>query len=191
MEAVEGSTRVIRKLQNLEQILNRPLRNFHERADLAIENRAKADAPVDQGRLRASLTHRIDGSVPPRYSEVGSNVFYARAQEYGTGTQSDDPQSSHQRHFPPGPALGLWAVRHGFAGVTTRKLGRLRRQDEAAAQAIQDRAGWFVAKLIAFRGGLKPRRFLRNAFQASLSDIRGFVHQLGAEIAAEWGKKGG
>lgn len=53
---------------------------------LVVEREARKRAPVDTGRLRASITHRV---TPGRYgpvAEVGTNVDYAAAQEFGGGT---------------------------------------------------------------------------------------------------------
>ena len=52
---------------------------------LRVEREAKKRAPVDTGRLRASITHRVYpvGSTK-LVAEVGTNVEYAAAQEYGT-----------------------------------------------------------------------------------------------------------
>lgn len=44
------------------------------------EGYAKANAPVDTGRLRNSITHKEDASS----TVIGSNVEYAAAQELGT-----------------------------------------------------------------------------------------------------------
>lgn len=59
--------------------------------------------------------------------------------EFGTGLLSDSPRSSRQRHFPPPDELDNWAYRHGF------------------------KSGWAVSLAIYRKGGLKPRKYLRNA----------------------------
>jgi len=51
-----------------------------EVAAIIVEGQAKMLSPVDTGRLRASITHRINGGV----AEVGTNVEYAAHVEYGT-----------------------------------------------------------------------------------------------------------
>lgn len=38
------------------------------------------------------------------------------------------------------------------------------------------------------RGGMRPRRYLRNAVRDSVADVRGFVNRLGDEIRALWDK---
>lgn len=49
-----------------------------------IEREAKRNAPVDTGRLRASISTRLVPGPTGPVAEVGTNVAYAAAQEYGT-----------------------------------------------------------------------------------------------------------
>ncbi len=54
---------------------------------LAVEGDAKKLAPVDTGRLGASITHRLgDG-----FAEVGLNTEYAPYQEFGTSNMPAHP----------------------------------------------------------------------------------------------------
>jgi HK97 gp10 family phage protein len=53
-------------------------------AVLLVERDAKINAPVDTGRLRASITPEIRQSGTMTTGVVGSNVIYAAAQEFGT-----------------------------------------------------------------------------------------------------------
>ena len=77
-----------------------PLKKFLTKAAITVEGRAKLKSPVDTGRLRSSITHKIE----KERALVGSNVFYAPYVEFGT-----------RPHFPPVGALATWARRHGFA----------------------------------------------------------------------------
>jgi len=63
--------------------INAKNKQIMSRACLMVERDAKKLCPVDTGRLRASITHEIDGLT----GYVGSNVEYARAVELG----SEDP----------------------------------------------------------------------------------------------------
>jgi HK97 gp10 family phage protein len=46
------------------------------------ETYAKKAAPVDTGRLRNSIAHKVDKEEPAAY--IGTNVEYAPYQEFGT-----------------------------------------------------------------------------------------------------------
>ena len=58
------------------------------------ENLGKQRSPVDTGRLRSSITHRVDSPSSARY---GTNVFYA--------VYLDKP-SSRNPHYRRGPHAG-------------------------------------------------------------------------------------
>ena len=54
-----------------------------EKACLIVERDAKINAPVDTGRLRASITHEVEVTEEIT-GRVGTNVKYAPYQEFGT-----------------------------------------------------------------------------------------------------------
>lgn len=139
-----------------------PLRTFLTRAAILVQSRARERAPVDTGRLRADIAFEVDGGTPPIWARVGNNVFYAPYVEYGTGTQTDGPGGGG-RHWPPAGALSGWAGRHGFGPG----------------------GGFIVARAIGRRGGLRPRRYLRDALDAALSGIEGLFGALSRDIEAE------
>ena len=159
---IDGLERAIKNAS--PELLDKPLRNFFARATIAIQNRARQNAPVDTGRLRSSIGTRVDSGNPPAWGEVGTNVQYAPYMEYGTGLFAEGPNAKGDRHFPPGGALDVWAARHGFD------------------------SGFTVAQIIGRRGGLRPRRYLRNAVKESLGDVREYVKRMAGEIADAWGK---
>ena len=49
---------------------------------MVAETYAKKGAPVDTGRLRNSIAHKVDKEEPAAY--IGTNVEYAPYQEFGT-----------------------------------------------------------------------------------------------------------
>lgn len=165
---VEGLERVLEKLQ--PSLVAEPLRGFLNRAAITVQTRARAGAPVDTGHLRAMIGYEVDSAAMPAFARIGfigaedgsPLWFKARAMEYGTGSQGDEV-SHAGGHWPPGAALDVWAQRHGMA------------------------SGWAVAGGIGRRGGLRPRRFLRNAIAQSMAEILGMLEQMRAEIAARWG----
>lgn len=75
---------------------------------------ARRGAPVDTGRLRASLTASVAPLRDGVQGVVGSNVVYALPMEMGA-----------RPHWPPVNALEPWARRHGMeAFVVARAIAR-------------------------------------------------------------------
>ncbi len=144
------------------KLLSKPVTDFFNRSGISLVNLARVKAPVDTGLLRSSIAHEVEKAQVPSWAKVGSKLHYAPYMEYGTGTMSDAPGAHGGAHWPPGAALNLWASRHGFA------------------------SGAQVAAIIGLHGGLRPRRFLRNAFQDGRSAIMGFARQMLADIRKEW-----
>src|SRR3990167_10764904 len=97
---VEGLEELRGKLT--PELIQGPLKDFLQKSGFTIERRAKEKAPVDTGRLRASITTK----VKPLEAEIGSPVVYAPWVEFGT-----------RPHFPPVAALETWARRHGFSSA--------------------------------------------------------------------------
>ena len=75
------------------------------RATLRVERSAKLKAPVDTGRLRASITPEVRQVSGGWEGVVGSIVKYAPFQELGT-----------RPHFVPAQYIGRWSQRHGLGG---------------------------------------------------------------------------
>lgn len=83
-----------------------PARNFLNRGGFLIQGKAREYAPIDRGRLRQSITVRLDNGTPiPLFAEIGTNLKYAAAMEFGR--KPGDPQP------PPGALLG-WMSRKGI-----------------------------------------------------------------------------
>jgi phage gpG-like protein len=160
---IEGLDRLVQKCDG--KIIHGPLKRFWQRCAIKVQGRAREKAPVDRGLLRSSIATQIDDGNPPLWAKVGTNVFYAPYQEFGTGLLAEGEGKKGGRHWPPGQALDLWASRHGF------KSGRQ------------------VARIIGMRGGLRPKRYLRDALKESVEDIRGFLRTLGEEIGKAWDSK--
>ena len=73
---------------------------------MLITAEAKRGAPVDTGRLRASITPEVRPGNPIE-GVVGSNVDYAPYMELGT--------KPHWPPWGPGTPLAIWARRHGIS----------------------------------------------------------------------------
>lgn len=160
---VEGLDRVAHKLQDM-QLWAAPLRKGLDKAGFIVESEAKRNAPVDRGTLRASITHEVEHATVPRFVKVGSKLGYAPMMEYGTGRAGDGPGGSTS-HFPPPSALAGWAGRHGMPG-----------------------AEFAIAAAIARRGGLKPRRYLRNAIESQEARVVAAIRSAMREVETNFGR---
>ena len=159
---IHGLHEAVKKLG--PELTAKPMRRFFEQSATVVETDAKRNAPVDTGRMRSSITHEISKARVPLWAKVGTNVHYAPYMEFGTGVFAEGDGGSRDRHWPPGGPLSTWARRHGFE------------------------SGYQVARIIGKRGGLKPRRFLRNALKDNLNNIKGYLRQAGQEMAQRWGR---
>lgn len=88
----------------LERRVRELMKNFPEageqcmeRACLAVERKAKQNAPVDTSTLRNSLTHRVQRTLEGTEGYVFTNEEYAPFVEFGTGVYSDN---GHGRSTP-------------------------------------------------------------------------------------------
>lgn len=128
------------------------------------ENASKLRAPVDMGRLRASITHQVTEAPSLITAQVGvighqREMEYAWYMEYGTGLTHDHPSWPHRRHVVKAQHLSAWGpVRRGTLNANA------------------------VARAITRRGGLRPRRYLRGPLEANsdryLGIIRAYVESV-------------
>lgn len=82
--ANEFSINLGRLINELPEAINRRL----DRACQIVENEAKTNCPVDDGVLRASITHQVEDNK----GVIGSNVEYAPYVHEGTGMYAKDGQ---------------------------------------------------------------------------------------------------
>ena len=94
-ETINNLTMIGKQLEMTDE----PMRQ----ATMLVAGAAKRNAPVDTGRLRASITPGVRGESGQTVGVVGSNVAYAPFMELGA-----------KPHFPPMSALETWARRHGM-----------------------------------------------------------------------------
>ena len=76
-----------------------------------VQNRARQLCPVDTGRLRSSIVHRVDGSGRVSGITVGTNVSYAADVEYGTAPHVILPKNKKALYWP-GAAHPVARVNH-------------------------------------------------------------------------------
>lgn len=138
-----------------------PARDFLNRWAIFTQSRSREKAPVDRGNLRANIDHEIvEGIDFPEYAAVGTNVTYAPMMEGGTGVFAELEGGTGTAHWPPSGPLEAWALRHG----------------------MPEGSGASVAKAIGVRGGLKPRRFLRDAAAESEDMIPKYARRMADDI---------
>lgn len=147
-----------------------PLRDALSQIALTVESGAKRLAPVDTGRLRASITHRVDAAPVPRWAEVGTNVAYAAAVHEGRSPGK----------MPPVAAIQTW-VHHKGLGGTVLGQGRIRR----AAESTEHEIAFTIARKIG-RYGTKGRPFLTDAVEQARGAIAGLLDRAAKEVGARW-----
>jgi len=76
----QNNTRII------ANAINQATMRALEAVGLEVQRIASDNAPVDTGRLAASITHALDPDEPAVY--IGTNVEYAGVQELGSSKQS-------------------------------------------------------------------------------------------------------
>lgn len=136
------------------------------RACQIVRDDAAVRAPADTGHLRSSITFELGKDMRSLTGVVGSPLTYAPYMEFGTGRLTDYPGGGKKSHYPPAAALDLWASRHGMG----------------------NKAGFIVARAIARRGGLAPRKFMRNAFEAKSSAVQYEMQKVLNDVVAELAK---
>lgn len=168
---LNGIDQVLRDMKS-ETIQGEPSRRMLAKWAGLVLRHAIAHAPHFQGHYRRSLASEVDPAPLPKYARVGSNLQTATGQtivgaiEGGTGQLSDLPGGSRRRHWPPAHALDAWADKK-----------RIPRRDGTGYLTGRD-----VAAIIGRRGGLRPRRVLRNAADAAEPKIAKLLDEMGAEM---------
>lgn len=117
-------------------------------ATMVVQRDAKKLAPVNTGRLRASIIPEVRASVVGRTitGVVGSNVEYAPYVETGT-----------RPHFPPLAAIQRW--------VHLKRLGTPKTERSIA---------YAICRAIAVRG-TRARPYLEPAFRKNYNRIRKII----------------
>ena len=99
---IEGMDALQRALKMYPKATQRGAVRGMRKGVLRVQRAARQNAPVDTGRLRASIATRVSPVGKGVRGVVGSAVHYAPYQEFGA-----------KPHWPPIAALETWARRHG------------------------------------------------------------------------------
>lgn len=112
---VKGVEELTAKLKQVQADLKgQPVTQAMQEATLAVTGSARRYAPVDTGRLRASIMPSVTMTGETVKGVVGSNVKYAAYMELGT-----------RRFWPPIKKLQTWARRHGISAyLVARSIAR-------------------------------------------------------------------
>ena len=139
---IQGLRETAEKMeQTVRDLRGEPLLQGMRDATLLVQGTARTLAPVDTGRLRASIMPEVrsdplTGSIT---GVVGSNVDYAPYVELGT-----------KPHFPPLAALEVWAARHG---TTARAVAMaIARRGTKAVKYLQNAVEQNESKIVALIG---------------------------------------
>ncbi len=101
---IEGLDELKLKLVD-KPVYKEPMLRALEKSAIVVESEAKRLTPVDTGRLRASISHRMGGQSTNPFAEVGTNIKY--------GIYVHEGRRAGAKMPPPG-ALSKWAGSHGF-----------------------------------------------------------------------------
>jgi HK97 gp10 family phage protein len=144
---VKGLAELQKKMtQMVTELDGPPMFNAMREASLIIQRAARRNlrpwrgpgtGGADTGRLKASIIPDVRQVGEGNYQGVvGTNVFYAPYQEFGT-----------RPHFVPKRYIGTWARRHGLgdrgvfvSGKALRFMGRAFDENEGRVQTIIERA---------------------------------------------------
>lgn len=110
-----------------------------EKVGELVEGEAKEKAPVDDGQLRASITHRVDEAA--HEVAIGTNVDYGPYMEVGTGIYSTEG-NGRQTPWRYCDAAGNWHTTSGNEAHPFLKPA----VDENRARIVE-----------CFRGGLENK----------------------------------
>lgn len=113
MASIEGMDALRSAIRAMPEVARAGARQGMTRAVLRVTRSARQKAPVDTGRLRASIAWLVRNIVNGVRGIVGSAVKYAPFREFDT-----------KPHFVPAQYIGTWAQRHGFGRRGLRVSGK-------------------------------------------------------------------
>ena len=90
----------------VDELLPEAIKQGLEAVGQLVENKAKENCPVDDGQLRASITHEISEDISS--VAIGSNLEYAPYVHQGTGLFAKDGDGRKQVPWRYQDAKGQW-----------------------------------------------------------------------------------
>jgi hypothetical protein len=119
------------------------------------EAEAKRECPVNEGELRASITHQKADSDDAIVGQIGTPLAYAAAVEFGT-----------KPHFPPLEAIQRWVHLKGLAASESEE------KSIAFAIARKIAARGTVGKFYLTKGYMKMKTAAPRFVKTFMSRIR-------------------
>ncbi|SHJ64892.1 phage protein, HK97 gp10 family [Hathewaya proteolytica DSM 3090] len=87
---LSGFDEVSKNLENAsDELMEKIMKNF-TKAMIQVERDVKINCPVDEGRLRASITHEVENTDEVIEGAIFTNVEYAPFVEMGTGIYAEN-----------------------------------------------------------------------------------------------------
>lgn len=131
---------------------------LHKGTDI-VQKKAKEEAPVDDGPLRASITKKVSVDA----GRVGTNSSYAPYMEYGTGIYSEYPGAPRKPIRPKRGNYLIFKPKSSKGKYVTSKNGK---------RYYKRGSGEFV-KVKEVKGS-KPHFFMKKAFE----EVEGRMHEV-------------
>jgi hypothetical protein len=167
---IDGLSKLQRFLREAEPFYARPWKEALERATQQTEQEAEKVAPVASGKLRASITHRMDARPIPKWGIVSTDATAA------DGTRS--PFVLQGGHRTP---------RRGFQTIDTGKKSRTVLVSKRNWRKMSATAGTLIN--LHYRGtGRSTRGWLNKALAMMRSRINSILQDAERKIEREWSK---
>ena len=158
---IKGLKELQKKNEQLVRNLSGPpLALAMSKAVLIVERAAKLGAPVNTGRLRASITPEVRPRVRNVQGIVGTNVAYAAPVEYGS-----------RAHWAPIGPLIRWVHLKQIASPG---------DERSVAYAVQHAIA---------RRGTRAHPFLEPAFRNNVERIQNLLGSAVSMVVSKWGNK--
>lgn len=100
---LEGVEELKTALRAFPEAAKKGARRGLTKGSLRVQRDAREAAPVDTGRLRASIAYEVQTLMSGVRAVIGTAVKYGKYREFGT-----------RPHFVPAQYIGRWAELHGL-----------------------------------------------------------------------------